>query len=284
MHRTILAALAPATIAALTFTTVVNADVTIELDGFRAGRLEFTQRVAPGQLVGNLTGISVNATITDAKQRTRAEDLCVYLVAPPISVYGALQVGGLTPLINAWNPPITSDDHPMWGSGASGLDGTPVIGTVQLGKPIPMDGSPLAVFVGNGYGSPWSEGTWDGTITLHGVNPPVGTADQDEDGLPDSIDNCPLIANPDQFDCNSNGIGDVCELGDHPDSNEDGWLDRCQYSRGDLDLSRNVDGDDLVVVLSNWGSPKPSSPDPSGNGIFDGDDLVIVLSNWGSTY
>jgi hypothetical protein len=284
MHRIFLATLPPATIAALTFTTLVQADVTIELNDFRAGRLEFTQRVAPGQLIGTLTGISIDATLSDAKERTRAEDICVYLVAPPVSVYGVLQVGGLTPLINGWNPPITSDGHPMWGSGGSGRDGTPVVGTVQLSKPIPMDDSSLAVFVGNGYGAPWSEGTWDGTITLHGVNPPLGTVDQDDDGVPDSLDNCPLIENPDQFDCNVNGVGDVCELGDQPDSNGDGWLDRCQYERGDLDLSRNVDGDDLVIVLSNWNSPKATSSDPSGDGIFDGDDIVIVLSNWGSAY
>lgn len=36
-------------------------------------------------------------------------------------------------------------------------------------------------------------------------------ADQDHDGVPDSIDNCPNVANADQSDCNHNGIGDVCE-------------------------------------------------------------------------
>ena len=36
--------------------------------------------------------------------------------------------------------------------------------------------------------------------------------DADADGVPDSSDNCPSIANPTQGDCNSDGVGDACEL------------------------------------------------------------------------
>ncbi len=35
--------------------------------------------------------------------------------------------------------------------------------------------------------------------------------DGDGDGIPDGSDNCPLVANPTQADCDSNGIGDACE-------------------------------------------------------------------------
>lgn len=35
--------------------------------------------------------------------------------------------------------------------------------------------------------------------------------DYDKDGVPNSLDNCPLTPNPDQADRNKNGIGDVCE-------------------------------------------------------------------------
>lgn len=41
--------------------------------------------------------------------------------------------------------------------------------------------------------------------------PPV-SADSDTDGIPDHIDNCPLLLNPNQFDENRNGIGDACEV------------------------------------------------------------------------
>lgn len=38
------------------------------------------------------------------------------------------------------------------------------------------------------------------------------SVDGDNDGVPDAIDNCPLVANPDQADLNHNGIGDACEI------------------------------------------------------------------------
>lgn len=284
MKTTTFAGLAIATTLALS--TSSAADVTIQLESFRMGRLDFAERISPGALVGTLTAISVNATISEARQRTQAQDLCVYLDAPPLSVHGVLQVGGGTPLINGWNPPITEDGHPMWGSGTSGIEGTIVFGLVQLAEPILMTNSPLAVFVGNGYGAPWSIATWNGSITLHGVDyaGPIGSTDLDGDGVADDLDNCPSIANADQRDCDVNGVGDVCESDASVDSNGDGWLDGCQIARGDLNLSRNIDGDDLVVVLSNWGAQRPTVPDPSGDGQYDGDDLVIVLSNWGVAY
>jgi hypothetical protein len=39
----------------------------------------------------------------------------------------------------------------------------------------------------------------------------AGDPDQDQDGIPDYIDNCPLISNPDQADADGDGIGDVCD-------------------------------------------------------------------------
>lgn len=35
--------------------------------------------------------------------------------------------------------------------------------------------------------------------------------DQDGDGIPDQLDNCPLVFNPDQQDSNGNGVGDACD-------------------------------------------------------------------------
>lgn len=57
-------------------------------------------------------------------------------------------------------------------------------------------------------------------------------ADEDQDGVPDAFDNCPLDPNSDQTDTDGNGIGDVCELlisvlgRQRPgDGNQDGRLD-----------------------------------------------------------
>jgi mono/diheme cytochrome c family protein len=54
---------------------------------------------------------------------------------------------------------------------------------------------------------------------------------------------------------------------------------------GDLNCDGVVDGGDLLILLSNWGTC-PSGPgaciaDLNDSGIVDGADLLILLSNWG---
>ena len=55
----------------------------------------------------------------------------------------------------------------------------------------------------------------------------VCDADDDNDGVLDTVDNCQLVSNPLQTDCNTNGVGDVCETG-FLDCNSDGVPDVCQ--------------------------------------------------------
>ena len=40
---------------------------------------------------------------------------------------------------------------------------------------------------------------------------PAWAQDADGDGVPDASDNCPLVANPTQSDCDQNGVGDACQ-------------------------------------------------------------------------
>jgi hypothetical protein len=68
-----------------------------------------------------------------------------------------------------------------------------------------------------------------------GVPPPDTDGDTDSDTVPDSSDNCPLAANPDQADVDSDGAGDACDSQDNRDSDGDGvqnFEDNCPDEAG----------------------------------------------------
>lgn len=77
--------------------------------------------------------------------------------------------------------------------------------------------------------------------------------DTDHDGVPDETDNCPVVANPDQNDSNSNEIGDACVGdwdGDGVEDSEDNCWEDPNPNQADLDLDgvgnlcdRDRDGD-----------------------------------------
>ena len=74
-------------------------------------------------------------------------------------------------------------------------------------------------------GIEWKHGTSTAPLSL--VNTavrylPVGR-DTDGDGIPDCIDNCPTVRNPDQADADHDGIGDACDT--CQDSDHDGFGD-----------------------------------------------------------
>jgi hypothetical protein len=68
--------------------------------------------------------------------------------------------------------------------------------------------------------------------------------DSDGDGIPDSADNCPTVANADQRDTDGDGLGDACD----PDDDNDGVPDAV---------------DNCVLV------PNPDQSDVDGDGIGD---------------
>ena len=77
--------------------------------------------------------------------------------------------------------------------------------------------------------------------------------DDDNDGIPDNLDNCPLTANPGQQDTDKDGIGDQCN--DSNDKDGDEWadkLDNCPDNQNpdQKDLNHNGVGDDCEVDLT----------------------------------
>ena len=94
-----------------------------------------------------------------------------------------------------------------------------------------------------------------------------GSADSDADGVPDSADNCTLLANADQRDTNNDGFGNVCD----PDLNNDGIVNatdlglfKAVFFTADADADYNGDG---VVNATDLGTLKVfffQPPGPSG--------------------
>ncbi len=107
--------------------------------------------------------------------------------------------------------------------------------------------------------------------------------DADGDGVTDTLDNCPGVANPKQDDCNGDGVGDACEIADGAaDFNGNHIPDSCECP-ADLFADGQVNGADLGVVLSQWGqAPATSVSDLNRDGSVDGADLGYLLASWGA--
>jgi len=140
-----------------------SADVTYSFTNQTWAGFQFTEAFAAGTLQGSLTGASINVTLNASTSWTYADDLCIYVGPNPIATGGALQVGGYSNL--------GASQRRYWPNGGSSAPGTTSVGTVSF-NPVNFSGSAsdLTVWVGNGYGSPSTSGTWTGSVTLIGVS------------------------------------------------------------------------------------------------------------------
>ncbi len=102
----------------------------------------------------------------------------------------------------------------------------------------------------------------------------VPDTDTDADGFADCEDNCPTVYNPDQADCDGDGVGDACS-GD-PDCNGNGVPDGCDIAGGtSADCNENGVPDECDIANG-------TSLDENGNGIPDEceqPEIVEVVAN-----
>lgn len=98
--------------------------------------------------------------------------------------------------------------------------------------------------------------------------------DDDDDGdlVSDTLDNCPMLANPDQADFEGDGVGDACDLDDDGDGMPDtyelanGLNPRNSFDR-DADLDR--DGFSNLQEYLFGSDPRVADVDANNNGIPD---------------
>jgi len=103
----------------------------------------------------------------------------------------------------------------------------------------------------------------------------AGPVDSDGDGVPDDVDNCYLY-NPDQADCNENGIGDVCDVEDQTsyDCNQNNVPDECE---SDCDGDGLIDECDNDSDIDGDGIPDNCEEDCNGNNLPDDWEIEIGL-------
>jgi hypothetical protein len=133
--------------------------------------------------------------------------------------------------------------------------------------------------IANGYAASIGS-AWDLTVSFCSLGDP-GPTDCNNNGIDDAQD----IADGTSMDCNENGRPDECDIadGNSDDADGNGVPDECEEGCDDSpDLNGDgcVNGADVGLILSVWGSSNPAYGDLNCDGTVNGADFGIVLAGW----
>ena len=134
--------------------------------------------------------------------------------------------------------------------GGFGLEGSSIYETalaytamanIDLSSPEAQNALDYLLANQQGNGS-WNEKAYDTAVSLWAIWTSMSETDTDEDGVPDIMDNCPDVYNPDQTDTDEDGWGNACD----EDDDNDGLPDTYEGNVTGTDpLSVDTDGDGI---------------------------------------
>ena len=109
----------------------------------------------------------------------------------------------------------------------------------------------------------------------------VKPRDTDEDGIPDDIDNCPDVANPDQSDVDFDGIGDYCDP-DFP------MCEGCPLDENEIKVSKLITPDTFgpestwqIINIENFPNSKVYVYNRNGQLVFE---KTAYQNDWSGNY
>src|SRR5437870_10033504 len=121
-----------------------------------------------------------------------------------------------TPIADLVGVPVDSFTPPP-GSGGDSFD-LAAVGLHAI-RFVRIDAGPIDARLGGLSGF-----DLDAIAAVHSIDT-AGLADTDGDGIPDTADDCPAVADPEQRDRDHDGVGDACQGGPLPDADGDGIPD-----------------------------------------------------------